>query len=476
MLSRIVRHEWRSLWADATTLVVAAGFGLAIAYGVANGAGWVRFQQTALSAAAEEEAQRHASLQARIDDLERTGESISAFQDPRSASNAGGRLAPRYATLPPGALAPLAVGQSDLLPYYFKVSTDAREAIVSATEVENPQRLLAGRFDLAFVLIYFYPILILALSYNMLSAEQEQGTLSLALSQPVGLATLAAGKILLRGGLLLAVVVGCTLAALVVGGVDLGAAGAWPRLLLWVGAVVAYGAFWFAVALLVAARGATSASNAVVLASTWLVLVVVLPALFNLMATAFYPVPSRVEMVQAVRVASDETSSEGSTLLARYYEDHPELATGDADQAMRDFNVVRVAVNEEIERRVRPVVERYEVQIARQQGLMDLLRFVSPAVLMQSALYDVAGTGTARHRWFLAQVDRFHRGWREYFTPDPCPHTGAGLRRPATLRLHGGVDGQPRRAGPGEPAGLAVAAIAIAWLATRRLARFPVVA
>ena len=70
-------------------------------------------------------------------------------------------------------------------------------------------------------------------------------------------------------------------------------------------------------------------------------------------------------MVQAVREASDEANAGGSTLLARYYEDHPELAIGDAAQAMNDFNIVRVAVNDDVERRVRPVIDHFEEQVRR---------------------------------------------------------------------------------------------------------------
>ena len=131
--------------------------------------------------------------------------------------------------LPPGPLAPLAIGQSDLLPYYFKVSTDARENIVAATELENPQRLLVGRFDLAFVLIYLYPLLILGITYNMLSAEKEQGTLALALSQPVSLSTLVTGKVTLRALLLVGIVVVFSAVALAAAGADLAAPGALPR-------------------------------------------------------------------------------------------------------------------------------------------------------------------------------------------------------------------------------------------------------
>jgi ABC-2 type transport system permease protein len=159
-----------------------------------------------------------------------------------------------------------------------------------------------------------------------------------------------------------------------------------------------------------------SSTNAMLLAGGWLVAVIILPAAINLAVTTLYPVPSRVRMVQAVRLASDEATAEGSKLLARYYEDHPELVSS-ADRATTDFNALRVAVNTEVERRVRPVVDQYERQLAAQQRSVALLRYLSPAILAQDALSDLAGTGAARHRHFVSLVDGYHRQWREFFVP-----------------------------------------------------------
>jgi len=475
MFLRILRHEWLTLRADATIWVVAGVFAVAIGYGVWNGVRWVDFQSRALAGAAAEEQERYDGLQQRVDDIVKTGGQVSPFADPRSPSNVGGRLGPRYAMLPPAPLAPLAIGQSDLLPYYFRISTDSRENILAATEVENPQRLLVGRFDLAFVLIFLYPLLILAVTYNMLSGEKEQGTLSLVLSQPVSLRTLVTGKVTLRALLLVGTVVVFSSVALVAAGVDLVSPGVVPRLLLWAVAVAAYGAFWFSLAALVASTGRGSATSATILASSWLVLVVMLPSLFNLAVTTIYPVPSRVEMVQAMREASDDASAAGSKLLASYYEDHPELATGDAEQAMTDFNMIRVAVNDDIERRVRPVVARYERQIVAQQSAIDWLRFLSPAILMQEALNDLSGTGTARHRHFVDQVDRFHAEWRGYFTPlifqraqvrsfDDVPRFRFEEETTGTVSRRVGVS----LAGLGLPAAL------LGWFGLVRLRRYPV--
>jgi ABC-2 type transport system permease protein len=417
MVKALLRHEWRSLTADASLWVVVAMFAVAIGYGAFNGVRWVDFQQQAIAEAQQEETERFQKHEREIARINRENATVSAFADPRNPNAVGRSLGARYAVLPPTPLAALAVGQSDLLPYYFKMTTDAKETVLAATELENPHRLLAGRFDLAFVLIYLYPLLILALTYNLLSSEKEQGTLVLALSQPVSLRTLATGKIAVRFALFVVAVVAISLVAMTAAGVDLGAGGVLPRLVLWLGAVMSYGLLWFALAAAVASFGKPSATNAMVLAALWLLLVVMIPSVLSMTTTTLYPVPSRVEMIQAMRVASDEANAEGSKLLAQYYEDHPELASGEEQQAMTDFNLVRVAVNSEVGRRVRPVLDRYTRQLVAQQRIVERARFLSPAILLQDALNDVSGTGVARHREFVSQVEAYHERWRDYFVP-----------------------------------------------------------
>jgi ABC-2 type transport system permease protein len=417
VVKALLRHEWRSLTADASLWLVVAMFAVAIGYGAFNGVRWVDFQQQAIAEAQQEEAERFQKHEREIARINRENATVSPFADPRNPNAVGRSLGARYAVLPPTPLAPLAVGQSDLLPYYFKMTTDAKETVLAATELENPHRLLAGRFDLAFVLIYLYPLLILALTYNLLSSEKEQGTLVLALSQPVSLRTLATGKIAVRFAVFAVAVVAMSLVAMTVAGVDLGAGGVLPRLVLWLGAVMSYGLLWFALAAAVASFGKPSATNAMVLAALWLLLVVMIPSILSMTTTTLYPVPSRVEMIQALRVASDEANAEGSKLLAQYYEDHPELASGDEQQAMTDFNLVRVAVNSEVGRRVRPVLDRYTRQLVAQQRIVERARFLSPAILLQDALNDVSGTGLLRHREFVSQVEAYHQRWRDYFVP-----------------------------------------------------------
>lgn len=419
MLGTILRHEWRSLAADRTAWVVLFLFATVIAVALASGASRVAERRAEIGRATAEERERLAKDRA---------EALRAAGKPEGEASAFalGPDHPYYigtrhgtnAFLPPGPLAALALGQSDLQPYGYRITTGNRESLVTSEPLENPIKLHTGPFDLAFVLIYLYPLLILALSFNLISGEKEGGTLGLLLSQPLSLRTLILGKVALRALLVLGSAVAFTLAGALATGVDLAAPGAALRLALWFLAVLAYGAFWFSLAVWINARGRSSAANAVALSSCWLVLAVLVPGLVNLLATALYPVPSRVELVNAMRTATDQARVQGSQLLGRFFEDHPQLA-GDrpADPEEASFMVLRLARDEAIARSLEPVFARYEDRLARQRALVDRFRFASPALLLQDSLLKIAGTGSARHQRFVAEVDAFRGRWRDLFAP-----------------------------------------------------------
>lgn len=420
-LASILRHEWRSLAADRTAWIVLLLFAAVIAGAVVNGSARVEERRAEIGRALAAERERLAGDRAealRAATAPRPEGEVSPFAVGPDHPYYVGTRQGTHAFLPPGPLAALALGQSDLYPYGYKVTTGNRESLVTSEPLENPVKLHAGSFDLAFLLIYLSPLLILALSYNLISGEKESGTLGLLLSQPVSLRILVLGKVALRALVVLGSAVVFTLAGFLATGADLSTPGAPFRLALWSLAVLAYGAFWFSLAIWVDARGRSSAANAVVLASCWLVLVVLVPGVVNLAATVLFPVPSRVEFVEAMRSATDQARVQGSQLLGQFFEDHPQLASGrPADSQEASFMVLRLARDETVGRSLEPVLARYEASLERQEALVDRFRFFSPALLLQDILLDIAGTGTVRHRRFMAQVDAFRNDWRDLFAP-----------------------------------------------------------
>ena len=67
---------------------------------------------------------------------------------------------------------------------------------------------------------------ILALSYNLISQEKEQGTLAILMSQPIALKTLVLGKVGLRAAVVVLLAVGFSLAGFLASGGSLDACGA----------------------------------------------------------------------------------------------------------------------------------------------------------------------------------------------------------------------------------------------------------
>ena len=416
MLFRVVRNEWRGLAADRTLWAVTVVLAAVMLFAASNGARWSALQQERHGKLVADESERREDTRVELLRIAGGGSPRSRFFDPRNPAQVGQSFAAGYALLPPAALAPLSVGQSDLLPAHYKITLASREALFAGDELDNPTNLLAGSFDVAFVIVFLYPLLILALGYNLLSGEKESGILALTLSQPISLTRFAAAKILARGGVVLGVTAVLTLAAAVAAGVDLSAPGARSSLAAYFGVTAVYGLFWFSLALLVNAFGRASATNAVILAGAWLALALIVPSVTALVAATLYPVPSRVEMIQAVRVAAQEASERGSQLLDAYYADHPEMAPeGEVDP--RDYYSRKFVVEDEVSRQVSPLTERFEAQIRGQQSVVEKFRFLSPAVLAQQALNDLSGTGYSRFDHFRSEVGRFADEWKDHFLP-----------------------------------------------------------
>ncbi len=414
MVARTVfRNEWRLLMADRPLRIVLGLFAALLIYGLVNGVVWLRFQEQTVEDVQAANLERRQALDEELAAIAAGGEPRSPFADPRSPSVMGGPRGSRTVVLEPGPLTALAVGQSDLLPYYYDVNIYTNESSLQQNgEVENPLNLMVGRFDLAFVVIYLLPLLVLALSFNVLSEEREQGTLALTLSQPVAARRVVGAKLAFRGLL----VVGLVLAASLCGMLVTGGFSAPGSVLLWCGAVVLYSLFWFALAAWVNSLTRSSAWNATVLVGAWLVLVVVLPAAINIGAGLLHPLPSRVEMVTAQRDASNDAVNRRSELLARYLEDHPEMA-GAVVTEEPNLGALAWAATDAVNQRLDEVTGEHDVRRAEQNRVVQRYRFLSPALLAQEALIEAAGTGDPRFAAFQARVRTFAEEWREFFVP-----------------------------------------------------------
>jgi len=419
-LLRVVRHELRVLAADRSLWVVSALLVLLCAYALANGLDHSRARDRARADALLEQAAASDALRASWRRVMTRQEPPDPWANPTDPSLVGSGLATRYATLPTAPLAPLALGQSDMLPDSYAVTTASRVEFMYDSEIENPWNLLTGRFDLAFVITYLLPLFVLGWSYNLLASEREQGTLRLLLSQPVRLGAVVAAKVAVRAAVL---GVGCAalpLAALLALGAPLrGPAGL--GLLAGAGALIAaYALFWFALAVLVDALARSSALGALVLVSSWVLLVLVVPVALSLGAALASPAPSRAELATETRTITAQSLARFADEFGSDYRHvhDPELLLPkngrfEVPARLRAF----FRASHELDSRLELALAAFDTQLAGQQAIVDRLGVLSPAIVVHEALAALAGNGTSRYQQFQFQVAAFHAEWRRFFQP-----------------------------------------------------------
>lgn len=398
---RIVRHESRLLYREASWWIALALLAISGIYAWSNGHS-VREARVAEVASAVATVEEH---------LKSERQAVAAGEPGGFGGRAGS--ARTVAVAPAGRLSDFAIGQSDLYPFRADISPFRRiDDLFLNYQLQSPLTLLSGRFDWSFVVVYLLPLLVIALSYDLLSREKERGTLPIAMTQPISMLDLLDAKTVSRLGLLLGPFVLLASAAFLASG-DVSPQRS-TLFALWLSTAVAYGLFWIAVAVFVNASGWSSQTNAVILASVWLMIVIVVPGVLDVLVGTVAPTPSRLQYVGEMRNAAAEASKNSAQVLAGYYEEHPELAAVEVEGG---FLPAYFARQRAVERRVQPIVEGFESRLDAQQRLVRATSILSPAVLVQESFNDIAGTGLYRQRRFTRQARDFLTLWHETLRP-----------------------------------------------------------
>ena len=72
------------------------------------------------------------------------------------------------------------------------------------------------------------------------------------------------------------------------------------------------------------------------------------------------------------------------------------------------------AVHAEVTPTIAPLMARLITQLDRRQELINTYRLISPAIIAQEALSDLAGTGAARFARFRSQAVAFQSDWQSF--------------------------------------------------------------
>lgn len=354
-------------------------------------------------------------------------------RDPLSFTSAS----PEFSIYPMSRAAVISAGASDLFVPVHRVSAFHYNPYRYSEDTHNPVLRLFGHFDMAFVIIYLIPLLVIVIHYNVIAGENEQGTIRLLWSQPVSLMQIIWIKSCIRFLAVCVVIAIAIVVAAVITGFDSTVA---ARLIL---ATSIYTAFWFVLMVAINLKVRTSADSALAALSLWLLLALIFPVALNLAANEFYPVPSRARLITEYRLIGSEVEKKSrNEILNRYFEDHPELVQPDTTSRhneRKEYSKYYAIYNTEILNKSLPLFREYDRRVAYRNQFVNAAGFVSPAVIMQNILDQISGTSVHQYRRFFENyMERreFFLGGIKTMILKEQPMTGkaiAALERPAAI-------------------------------------------
>jgi ABC-2 type transport system permease protein len=310
----------------------------------------------------------------------------------------------------PSSLAFAALGQRDIAPYVMRIRALALEGQLHGTGSTNPELTRAGRFDLAFVLVYLAPLVLFVLLHDLVSGEREAGRWMLLEAAP-GSRSLWLLRVTVRALAVVAVIAMPLLAGTWASGASLG------QVASALGIVAATVGFWTAVSLLLSRRESASGTNAARLAAAWFALTLVAPGAAQLAVNALVPVPQGADLLRLNREAvhSGWDLPKDAT-MSRFFVSHPQWSR--TPPVTRPFHWKWYFAFQHLgDEEVSALAGAYRDGVARREALARRVGWLIPPVGLQQALHRVARTDVSAQLAFQDEVRGFHAELRHFYYP-----------------------------------------------------------
>ncbi|WP_298738507.1 DUF3526 domain-containing protein [uncultured Chitinophaga sp.] len=312
----------------------------------------------------------------------------------------------------PGILSLLSIGMSDIASYYYPVSV--RSGYAPAEEkINNPEQLLSGNFDAAFLFIYLLPLFAICLSYDLLSQEKEQGTLPLLLVQHGSLTRILLIRLLLRYFILVAGIIVVSIAGILIAPAD--GHSTWRELPAWLGVCGAYTACWMSLIWFILSWNAPATVNLISMLASWLLLLIVIPAAFRFIANQSYTDQTAANASLQRAIAWETWELPQKQLLDSFYAAYPQYRNEHAYDTGGAGGRRAMAYYELTDRRMQRVTDaQATAQQDNMQAVIASYRY-NPAVYAQALLNSIARTDAADYDLFRKQTEKFRDKWKHFF-------------------------------------------------------------
>ena len=306
----------------------------------------------------------------------------------------------------------LSVGQSDLNPTVKQLTIKTFEAQRFDTDLVNPSSLHAGNLDLAFVILFLFPLLVIVLTFNLIAEETESGTWKLVAVQAKSTFGFVFSKLLVRMCLLYLLLFLLLLVAKLALQIPLN-----EHFLTVILLSSLYLLFWFVLSFFVICFKQSSGYNALILLSAWLVLLLLLPAGVNAYITGKYPIPEAMSTAIAQRDGYHvKWDTDKRETIEKFYQHYPQFES--FGYPTEGFNWLwYYAMQQMGDDDSNAQQEALDKKITLREKTSALIAQWIPNLHLQLTLNQLAGTSMRQHMDYLNEAEAYHERLRLFFYP-----------------------------------------------------------
>ncbi len=312
----------------------------------------------------------------------------------------------------PANISAISIGQSDVNPLLQAVTIRGIEGQKYDTDFENPSLLMSGNLDLSFVITYLFPLLLIALTFNLYSEEKELGTWRILTAQTSGKASFLLKKLLVRVGFIFAVLIVLLFLASAVLQIEMNQ-NFWALF----AQSVLYLLFWSALCFWIISLLKNSSFNALALISIWVVLTILIPAIVNNYVTNTYQVPEALHAMLEQRDGYHEKwDLEKDATMTGFYEAYPQYK--DYKVPENTFSWIwYYGMQHNGDLASKETSTEMKDKIKMRNNVSETIALFVPTMHAQLSFNNLAGTDMLSHLDFLDALTEFHENLRlDFYT------------------------------------------------------------
>lgn len=334
---------------------------------------------------------------------------LGATREPQSADPASSFL---EIVLEPSPLAQLSAGLVGIAPSIHMIRMAATRPLSNVNPIEHPARRRFGRIDFSFAFLVFLPIALIPLFYMIYKKCASQGDQEKLISGKISLFDFGVERILLplfaSGGLVFAVTIACLYSS----GLRLNSNELLGRLSIWALLISLYLLCWILLFAFLLLRSASFSMATIKYAAIFLMLVIVMPQLIQSLELSIERPKGRLSLIVERRKLSAEIQPGDQAGIDAYFTRQGFGPLNWTEPLPKPQSIAIDALR--VEEKFAPKLQDFDENVRKLDDMAIIGSWISPFLVAQFGVDDLAGTGLARYSRFRTASITYQEQWRKY--------------------------------------------------------------